>query len=149
MPDLNEVRLIGRLTRDPESKMTTVGKEICTFGLAIGHSHRDATGTTKNEVTFVDVTCWGRLAEIVSKYMRKGSLVFVGGRLKLDSWQDRETGGKRNKLSVVAENVQFLGAKSREQESAPWHAEPEKSFAPSNQVTNQVTFPDFSDEPPF
>lgn len=104
MADLNEVRIIGRLTRDPELRSTQSGQYICNFGIATGKKYKGQDG----ETTFVDITCWARLAEVAGKYLRKGKLVFIGGRLKLDTWDDRQTGQKRSKLSVVAENIQFL-----------------------------------------
>jgi single-strand DNA-binding protein len=111
MADLNEVRLIGRLTRDPELRSTSGGQYVCTFGLATGRKFKGQDGEMREETTFVDVTCWGKLGENVAKYMQKGRQIFVGGRLKFDSWEDKQTGQKRSKLSCVAENVQFLDAK--------------------------------------
>lgn len=108
MADLNEVRLIGRLTRDVELRSTSTGQSIAQFGLATGRKYQGNDGTLKEETTFIDITAWGKTAENVSKYCKKGSLVFVGGRLKLDTWQDKTTGANRSKLSVVAENIQFL-----------------------------------------
>lgn len=110
MADLNEVRLIGRLTRDPELRSTAGGQTICTFGLATGRRYKGQDGEMREETTFVDVTCWGKLAETVPRYMKKGSQLFVGGRLKFDSWEDKQSGQKRSKLSVTAENIQFLDA---------------------------------------
>lgn len=108
MASLNEVRLIGNLTRDPVMKMTPAGQQVAELGMAINRKYRGQDGVLREEVTYVDITCWGKIAETVSKYMRKGRMVFVGGRLKFDSWEDKQTGQKRNKLRVVAENVQFL-----------------------------------------
>ena len=114
MADLNEVRLIGRLTRDPELRQAGQA-QVCEFGLATGRKFKGQDGTMKEETTFVDVACWGKLAENVSRYMKKGRQIFVGGRLKLDSWEDKQSGQKRSKLSVVAENVQFLDSGDRQQ----------------------------------
>ncbi|NUM34852.1 MAG: single-stranded DNA-binding protein [Candidatus Brocadiae bacterium] len=111
MADLNEVRLIGRLTRDPELRSTPGGQYVGQFGLAIGRKYRAQDGTFKEETTFVDITCWGKTAENVHKYMKKGRLIFIGGRLKLDTWDDKQTGQKRSRLHVIAENVQFLDGK--------------------------------------
>jgi single-strand DNA-binding protein len=120
MADLNEVRLIGRLTRDPEVRMTPNGSQLASFGLATGRKYAGQDGGTKEETTFVDITCWAKLAEVVSKYLRKGKLVFVAGRLKFDSWEDRQTGQKRTKLGVVAENIQFLDRREdREEQASP------------------------------
>lgn len=111
MADLNEVRLIGRLTRDPELRSTPGGQYVCTLGLATGRRYKGPDNVMREETTFVDITCWGKLAENVSKYMKKGRLIFIGGRLKYDTWDDKQTGQKRSKLTVVAENVQFLDRK--------------------------------------
>jgi len=113
MANLNEVRLIGRLTRDPELRSTSSGQPVASFGLATSKKFRSQNGTEREDTVFVDITCWGKLAEIVSQYMRKGSQIYLGGRLKLDNWEDRQTGQKRSKLSVVAENVQFLDKKEQ------------------------------------
>jgi len=114
MADLNEVRLIGRLTRDPELRATPSGHSVCSFGLATGRKYKSQDGTQHEETTFVDCTAWGKTAEIVEKYIKKGSLVFVGGRLKLDTWEDRQTGQKRSKLQIVVENVQFLDSRNKD-----------------------------------
>ena len=108
MADLNEVRLIGRLTRDPELRSTAGGQYVCSFGLATGRRYKGQDGTMREETTFIDVTCWGKLAENISRYMKKGRQIFVGGRLKFDSWEDKQSGQKRSKLTVVADNIQFL-----------------------------------------
>lgn len=108
MADLNEVRLIGRLTRDPELRSTATGQEVCNFGLATGRKYKGQDGVLREETTFVDITCWRGLAQNVHKFLRKGRLAFVAGRLKFDTWEDRQSGQKRSKLSVVADNVQFL-----------------------------------------
>lgn len=121
MADLNEVRIIGRLTRDVELRSTPSGQSVATFGLATSKKYRAQTGETREETTFVDVTCWGKLADLVNQYLSKGRQVFVGGRLKFDSWEDRQSGQKRSKLSVVAENIQFLDS-DRQQE--PQQREP-------------------------
>lgn len=116
MADLNEVRLIGRLTRDPELRAIPTGTSIATFGLATSHRFKGQDGVMREETTFVDITCWGKTAENVAKYCKKGKLVFVGGRLKFDSWEDKQTSQKRSRLTVVAENIQFL---DRRDEGAP------------------------------
>lgn len=116
MADLNEVRLIGRLTRDPDKRTVgSSGQEVTNFGLATSRKYKGADGMLKEETTFVDIACWGRLAEIVHKYVCKGSQVFVGGRLRFESWTDRDTQKTRSKLTVVAENVQFLDTKSKKE----------------------------------
>ncbi len=108
MADLNEVRLIGRLTRDPELRTTPTGMAVSTLGLATNRKFKGQDGVLREETTFVDITCWSKTAEMAAKYGKKGRLIFIAGRLKFDSWDDKQTNQKRSKLSVVAENVQFL-----------------------------------------
>jgi single-strand DNA-binding protein len=110
MASYNKVLLMGNLTRDPEVKYTPKGTAIANLGLAVNRVYTTEGGEQKEEVTFIDIEVWGRQAETAGQYLSKGRPVFVEGRLKLDSWEDKESGQKRNKLKVVAERVQFLGA---------------------------------------
>jgi single-strand DNA-binding protein len=109
MASYNKVLLMGNLTRDPEVRYTPKGTALANIGLAVNRTYKTESGEQKEEVTFVDIEVWGRQAETVGQYLAKGRPVFVEGRLKLDSWEDKESGQKRNKLKVVAERVQFLG----------------------------------------
>lgn len=111
MASLNKVMLIGNLTRDPEIKYTPKGTAIADIGLAVNRNYTTESGEKREEVTFVDVTLWGRTAEIVGEYCKKGRPIFIEGRLQLDTWDDKATGQKRSKLKVVADNVQLLGGK--------------------------------------
>lgn len=108
MAYLNKVFLIGNLTRDPELRVTPKGTAICQFGLAVNRQFKDESGATRDETTFVDIEAWGKQGELVAKYLTKGSPAMVEGRLKLDQWQDKQSGQKRSKMKVVLENVQFL-----------------------------------------
>jgi len=108
MAYLNKVFLIGNLTRDPELRMTPKGTAVCQFGLAVNRQYKDDSGATRDETAFIDIEAWGKQGELVSKYLQKGSPAFVEGRLRFDSWEDKQSGQKRNKLKVVLENVQFL-----------------------------------------
>jgi single-strand DNA-binding protein len=110
MANFNKVFLMGNLTRDPEVRYTPKGTAIATIGLAVNRVWTTESGEKKEEVTFVDVDVWGRQAETIGQYMSKGRPIFIEGRLKLDSWDDKETGQKRNKMKVVCESFQFLGA---------------------------------------
>lgn len=110
MASFNKVMLMGNLTRDPEVKYTPKGTAIANLGLAVNRVYTTESGEQKEEVTFIDIEVWGRQAETAGQYLSKGRPVFIEGRLKLDSWEDKESGQKRNKLKVVAERVQFLGA---------------------------------------
>jgi len=109
MASFNKVILVGNLTRDPELRYTPKGTAVAKIGLAVNRTWKSDTGETKEEVTFVDVDVFGRTAENVGQYMRKGSPILIEGRLRLDTWDDKQTGQKKSKLGVVAETVQFLG----------------------------------------
>ena len=109
MASFNKVVLVGNLTRDPELRYTPKGTAIAKIGLAVNRVWTNEAGEKKEEVTFVDVDVFGRTAENVGQYMRKGRPILIEGRLKLDQWDDKQTGQKKSKLGVVAETVQFLG----------------------------------------
>ncbi len=109
MPALNKVLLMGNLTRDPELRVTPKGTPICQFGLAINRSYKMESGETREEVTFVDIEAWGKQGETIAKYLTKGRPLYVEGRLKLDSWEDKNTKEKRSRMKIVLENFQFLG----------------------------------------
>ena len=110
MANLNKVMLIGNLTRDPEIKYTPKGTAIAQLGLAVNRSWSNDAGEKQEETTFVDVELFGRVAEIAGEYLRKGRPVFIEGRLKLDTWDDKQSGQKRSKMRVVGEQLQLLGA---------------------------------------
>jgi single-strand DNA-binding protein len=109
MASYNKVFLMGNLTRDPQVKHLPSQMVVVEFGLAVNRKYRTADGVDKEEVAFVDCTTFGRQAETISQYCTKGKPIFVEGRLKFDTWDDRQGGGKRSKLTVVVENFQFLG----------------------------------------
>ncbi|HWA11247.1 MAG TPA: single-stranded DNA-binding protein [Opitutaceae bacterium] len=111
MAYLNKVFLIGNLTRDPELRVTPKGTAICQFGIAVNRQFKDESGATRDETTFVDIEAWGKQGELVAKYLAKGSLAMVEGRLKLDQWEDKTSGQKRSKIKVVLDNVQFLSSR--------------------------------------
>jgi single-strand DNA-binding protein len=108
MANFNKVFLMGNLTRDPELRYTPKGTAIAKLGLAVNRSWRDESGQTKEEVTFVDIDAFGRQAETLGQYMKKGRPIFIEGRLRLDTWEDKQTNQKRSKLGVVLESFQFL-----------------------------------------
>jgi single-strand DNA-binding protein len=111
MAKLNRVLLIGNLTRDPEVRYTPKGTAVAEMSLAINRYTQTEGGEKKEEVTFVDVTLWARLAEISGEYLKKGKPVFIEGRLQLDTWDDKQTGQKRSRLRVIAESMQLLGTR--------------------------------------
>ena len=102
MASYNKVILVGNLTRDPELRYTPKGMAIAKIGLAVNRNWTSESGEKKEEVTFVDVDIFGRTAENVAQYMKKGRPILIEGRLRLDQWDDKQTGQKRSKLGVVA-----------------------------------------------
>ncbi len=108
MASFNRVILMGNLTRDPEIRYTSGGTAVSDIGLAVNDRRKGSDGQWVEETTFVDVTLWGRTAEVAGEYLSKGSPVLIEGRLKLDTWQTNE-GQKRSKLQVVCERMQMVG----------------------------------------
>src|SRR5215213_2482647 len=112
MASFNKVLLMGNLTRDPALKyLPSSNTAVAEFGVACNRKFRTAQGEDREEVTFVDVTAFGKQAEVINQYMTKGKPIFIEGRLKFDSWEDKQGGGKRSKLTVVIENFQFVGGR--------------------------------------
>jgi single-strand DNA-binding protein len=111
MADLNKVFLMGRLTFDPELRRTTGGTAVTELRMATSRSWSGKDGERREETLFIDVTVWDRQAENCCQYVRKGSGIHVEGSLKMDSWDDKNTGEKRSKIRVTAERVQFLDSK--------------------------------------
>ena len=110
MASLNKVMIIGNLTRDPELRYTPKGQAVTDIALAVNRRYV-VDGEKREEVTYVDVTFWGKGAEIIAQYMKKGNPMYVEGRLRLDSWDDKTTGQKRSRLTVTGEELPFLGGK--------------------------------------
>lgn len=149
MANYNRVLLMGNLTRDPEIRYPSGGggregggSAICKFGLAVNRTWKNQSGDKQEETCFVDITVFGRTAENCNEYLRKGRPVFIEGRLHYDQWEDRETGKKRSKLEVIADNVQFLGSRDggggggggggmRREDSAPRGRDEASSPAPA------------------
>ena len=110
MASYNRVILVGNLTRDPELRYIPSGTAVTDIGLAVSDRRKNASGEWVEETTFVDVTLWGRTAEVVSEYLSKGSPILIEGRLKLDTWETND-GQKRSKLKVIGERMQMLGSR--------------------------------------
>jgi single-strand DNA-binding protein len=108
MASFNKVILMGNLTRDPETRVTATGLTICKLGLAVSRSFTTKDGERREETTFVDIDAFGKQAEVITKYFRKGKPILIEGRLKLDQWESNE-GQKRSKMGVVMETFQFVG----------------------------------------
>lgn len=125
MASLNKVIIMGNLTRDPELKYTPNGTAVAELGLAMNRRYKDGNGVAKEDTTFVDLTLWGRTAEIANEYLRKGDSALIEGRLTLDQWDDKQTGQKRSKLRVTGEQLTMLGQKpQREQSQEQPHEQP-------------------------
>ena len=112
MANFNKVILAGNLTRDPELRYTPKGTAIANITLAINRTWKSETGEMKEEVSFVDVDVWGRQAEVIAQYMKKGRPLLVEGRLKQDTWEDKNTNQKQSKLKVVLESFSFIDSDS-------------------------------------
>ncbi|NIA06055.1 MAG: single-stranded DNA-binding protein [Actinobacteria bacterium] len=123
MANLNKVLLIGNLTRDPQLTYLPSQTPVTEFGLAINRRWTSQDGTKRDETCFVDCRCYGRQAETLNKYVRKGNPLFVEGRLQLDTWTSQE-GQRRSKHRVIVETFQFLGAPNRPAQGAPADAVP-------------------------
>ena len=130
--NLNKVFLMGNLTRDVELKKTPNNMSVANIGLAVNRQYR-ANDETREETTFVDCEAWGRTAEVMGQYLRKGRPVFLEGRLKLDQWQDRD-GNNRSKLKVVIENFQFIDSRGGGNAEAPAQAAPPAQSVPEDEI---------------
>jgi len=165
MANFNKVVLLGNLTRDPQLKYLPSQTPVVEFGMAINRKFKTQSGESRDETTFVDCSAFGRTAEIVNQYCRKGNMLFVEGRLKYDQWEDKQGGGKRSKLSVHVDNIQLMpnrdgrgggsGGPSNdydpgEEESAPRRSAPPPRSAPSRPAPSAPPQEaPFNDEPQF
>src|ERR1700744_4387283 len=150
MASFNKVILLGNLTRDPEVRYTPKGSAVCDLGLAVNRAYTLDNGEKHEEVTFVDVVLWARLAEIAGEYLKKGRPVFIEGRLHLDTWDDKQSGQKRSKLRVIGETMQLLGSRpsggggeggDEDRGSRPSNpAAPPKSAAPAAPDDDEIPF---------
>ena len=160
MPSFNRVTLIGNLTRDPQIKHLPSNTIVAEFGLAMSRRFRTQSGEDREDVCFVDCAAFGKQAEVIQEYCRKGKQLFVEGRLKYDVWDDKAGHGRRSKLSVVVENFQFLGTRDADgSESSPrkngdatgelpWRT-PEGRSERQPRDKEPVTAPPFDDMPKF
>ena len=136
---INQVILMGRLTRDPEMRTTTTGKSIASFSLAVDR------GGQEDQADFFDITAWEKLGELVNQYLSKGRRCLVQGRLRQDSWDDKETGKKRSKVEVVATDVTFLDGPSGENSGTGQSSAPQNSGGSSKQKDTVID--DIDDKP--
>jgi single-strand DNA-binding protein len=157
MASFNKVILIGNLTRDPELRYTPKGTAIAKIALAVNRTWRTETGETKEEVTYVDIDAFGKQAETLGQYMKKGRPIMVEGRLRLDTWEDKQTNQKRSRLGVVMESFQFLdfnraaeGAPSPSAAPRPKPAAPSGTgTAPEPEAPAAESIPPEEDDVPF
>jgi len=156
MPNYNKVLLMGNITRDIEVKYTPKGTAVADIGLAINRFIPATDGAEKREeVTFVDVTFWGRSAETIKQYCKKGRPLFVEGRLQLDTWDDKQTGQKRSRIRVVGENFQFIDSRAGgagpgggDYDAPPSHmSEPPPPTASRSMQDSSASAPDDDDIP--
>ena len=117
MASYNQVILMGNLTKEPELRYIPSGAPVCNFGLAVNRAYTDSKGEKHEDVCYVDIVCWNRLAEVTAEYLHKGSPAFIEGRLQQRSWET-EDGSRRYKLEVVARSVKFLGDGKRNQDGS-------------------------------
>ncbi len=143
MASYNKVILLGNLTRDPELRYTNSGTAVCEFGLAV--NRRVGNDPNKDEVCFVDIVVWDKQAESTGRILQKGAPALIEGRLQLDQWQDRESGQKRSRLRVVAERVQFIGARQEREEFDGGDMAPppqqQQNYAPRQSQPPQNQYP--------
>lgn len=135
---INQVILLGRLTRDPETRTTSSGKSVTSFSIAVDRQSQD------DQADFFDVTAWEKLGELVSQYLSKGRRVLVQGRLRQDSWDDKETGKKRSRVDVVATDVTFLDGPSGDTTSG---SSASSSSSSSKKKSEDVVIEDIDDKP--
>ena len=149
MANFNKVVLIGNITQDIELRKTTKGTSVADINLAANRIRTGDTGERIEETTFVDVTLWGRTAEVTHQYAQKGGPLMVEGRLHMDTWVDKNTGGNRSKLKVIADNIQLMGSKGGNDSASPTPPNPQSAAQTlPAQVPEVSSFPD-DDEPPF
>jgi single-strand DNA-binding protein len=146
MPSLNKVMLMGNLTRDPEVRHTPKGSAVADFAIAVNRTWTNDNGQKQEEVTFVDVVLWARLAEIASQYLTKGSPVFVEGRLQLEQWDDKQTGQKRSRMRVVGESLQMLGGKKEGEGQSPRQEQRQRPTAQAQQRQAPATSDGMDDQ---
>ena len=112
MRGFSKAIITGNLTHDPELRTTPNGSTVCSFSVAVNRVYRDTNGEQKEDVSFIDCSAWGKLAEMIAQYAKKGTGVLVSGRLDQRSWEDKNGGGKRSRVEIVVEDFNFTGGRS-------------------------------------
>jgi|ERR1043166_2508557 single-strand DNA-binding protein len=150
MANFNKVILAGNLTRDPELRYTPKGTAIAKIGLAINRTWKTETGETKEEVTFVDIDAFGRQAETIGQYLKKGRPILVEGRLRLDTWEDKQTNQKKSRLGVVMESFQFMDSnRGGDASPAGSPSRPARATTPPPEPNGEPDAPAVEDDVPF
>ncbi|HWL54619.1 MAG TPA: single-stranded DNA-binding protein [Chthoniobacteraceae bacterium] len=147
MANLNKVMLIGNLTRDPDVRYTPKGTAVAELGLAVNRRYT-VDGEKREETTFVDITLWGRTAELAGQYLRKGRSIYIEGRLQFDTWDDKQTGQKRSKLRVIGDEMQFLGGRDGESGGAPRGGGGGEEYEPRSEAPRYSQRPQGRPTPP-
>jgi len=149
MASYNKVILMGNLTRDPELRYTPKGTAIARIGLAVNRVWRTETGEQKEEVTFVDIDAFGKQAETISQYMKKGSPILIEGRLRLHTWEDKQTNQKQSKLRVDLETFKFVGPAPAREGGAPEGPRSRPAASPAPAAPEPTEEPPSHDDVPF
>lgn len=141
---LNKAILIGNLTRDPELKAIPSGNKVCTFSMATNRTYKDASGARQEKTDYHNIVVWGKTAENVAQYMKKGSQILVEGRMETRSWDDAATGTKKYRTEIIADTVQFgsKGSDAPRTSSAPSAASPKKADAQQEDELDTIEYPD-------
>jgi single-strand DNA-binding protein len=161
MANYNKVILVGNLTRDPQLRYLPSQMPVVEFGLAVSRKFKTQAGEQREDTAFVECSAFARIAEIINQYCRKGNMLFVEGRLKYDTWEDKQGGGKRSKLSVVVENMQLMprgagapgGGGGMPDQGNPSYGDDQRSAPPTPSrgpaPSRQAPPPQQQPEPPF
>lgn len=146
--NFNKAFILGNVTRDPELRTTPSGQSVCSFGVATNRVWKNPSGQQQRAAEFHNVVAWGRLAEICNQYLKKGSLVFIEGRIQTRSWQDKNSNEKRFRTEIVTETMQ-LGPRSsggEQAQPAASQAGEEVTPQPAEEPVATVQYPDEEDE---
>lgn len=147
---LNQITIIGNLVRTPELRSTPGGAQVTDFSVALNHKYTNAAGNKIEEVSFVDVSAWGKQAEAICRYKKQGDLLLVQGRLKQDRWTDKQSGSKRSKLAIVAERVTFLPSGAKKDSNSTSGGNRQSGGNGGGGYDDYATsLPDTGEEPPF
>lgn len=148
MPSFNKVFLMGHMTRDPQLRYLPSQKPVSDFGIACNRKYKTQSGEEKEEVLFVDCSVFGRTAEVINQHFTKGKPIFIEGRLKYETWEDKNGGGKRNKITVTVDNFQFIGGRDDEEKprGGQMQSPRERSIANGPRKPTYSEVPRFTDD---